>query len=76
MNIDLLEIYDAYYHRVTLFITGLVKDEWIAEDLIQETFIRVQKNYDSVRDLSKLSSWIFHRGTPRSGFIEPENASN
>ncbi len=56
---ELLEIYDQYYDRVKKFITGLVKNEWIAEDLIQETFIRVQKNIDSMRDQSKLSSWIF-----------------
>ncbi len=56
---ELLEIYDQYYDRVKLFITRLVGDEWIAEDLIQETFIRVQKHMDSVRDPSKLSSWIF-----------------
>ncbi len=59
MKMDLLEIYDAYYHRVKIFITRLVKDEWVAEDLVQETFIRVQKNIDSLTDLSKLSSWIF-----------------
>ncbi len=59
MKTDMLEIYDEYYHRVKIFITRLVRDEWIAEDLIQETFIRVQKNYDSVHDFSKLSSWIF-----------------
>ena len=57
-EMELLEIYDQYYDRVKKFITRLVKDEWIAEDLIQETFIRVQKNIDSVRDPSKLSSWI------------------
>jgi len=56
---ELLEIYDQYYESVKKFITGLVKNEWIAEDLIQETFIRVQKNIDSIRDQSKLSSWIF-----------------
>ena len=56
---ELLKIYDRYYDRVKKFIIRLVKDEWIAEDLIQETFIRVQKNYDSVRDPSKLSPWIF-----------------
>lgn len=56
---ELLEIYDQHYDRIKKFITGLVKDEWIAEDLIQETFIRVQKHIDGVRDLSKLSPWIF-----------------
>ena len=59
MEINLLEIYDEYYNRVKLFITRLVKDEWVAEDLIQETFIRVQKNFNSINDTSKLSSWIF-----------------
>jgi len=59
MEMVLLEIYDQYYDRLKKFITRLVKDEWIAEDLIQETFIRVQKNLDRVRDPSKVSSWIF-----------------
>jgi len=58
-EMELLEIHDQYYDRVKKFITRLVKDEWIAEDLIQETFIRVQKNIDSMRDQSKLLSWIF-----------------
>ena len=56
---ELLEIYDQNYDRVKKFVTRLVNNEWIAEDLIQETFIRVQKNIDSMRDQSKLSSWIF-----------------
>lgn len=59
MEMELLEIHDLYYDRVKKFITRLVGDEWIAEDLIQETFIRVQKNRASVRDPSRLSSWIF-----------------
>ena len=59
MEMEQLEIYDQNYDRVKKFITRLVKNEWIAEDLIQETFIRVQKNIDSIRDQSKLSSWIF-----------------
>ncbi|MCG6880057.1 MAG: RNA polymerase sigma factor [Deltaproteobacteria bacterium] len=59
MEAVLLEIYDGYYDRVKKFITRLVKDEWIAEDLIQETFIRVQKNFESVRNPAKVSSWIF-----------------
>jgi RNA polymerase sigma-70 factor (ECF subfamily) len=53
------EIYDQYYAKVRKFILTLVKDEWVADDLIQETFIRVQQNVESLRDSSKLSSWIF-----------------
>ena len=53
------EIYDQYYARVRKFILALVKDEWVADDLIQETFLRVQQNIGSLKDPSKLSSWIF-----------------
>ncbi len=56
---ELLEINDQYHDRVKSFIMRLVKDEWIADDLIQETFIRVHRSIDSVRDPSKISSWIF-----------------
>lgn len=53
------EIYDQYYSKVRKFILALVKDEWVADDLLQETFLRVQQNIKSLRDPSKLSSWIF-----------------
>jgi RNA polymerase sigma-70 factor, ECF subfamily len=53
------EIYDQYYSKVRKFILALVKDEWVADDVIQETFLRVQQNIESLRDPSRLSSWIF-----------------
>ena len=56
---DFWDIYDDYYERVKKFIFALVKDEWVADDLIQETFIKVQKNVHQLREESKLSSWIF-----------------
>jgi len=56
---DFWEIYDEYYGRVRKFIFALVKDEWVADDLIQETFIKAQQNIDQLREESKLSSWIF-----------------
>ena len=58
-GMELLELNDRYYDRVKSFIMRLVKDEWVADDLIQETFIRVQGSIHSVRDPSKISSWIF-----------------
>jgi len=56
---DFWDIYYDYYERVKKFIFALVKDEWVADDLIQETFIKVQKNLNQLKDESKLSSWIF-----------------
>ena len=56
---EFYEIYDQYYSRVRKFILALVKDEWVADDIIQETFLKVQQNIESLRDPSRLSSWIF-----------------
>ena len=56
---DLIGIHDQYYHRVRKFILASVRDESVADDLIQETFTRIQENLDSVRDPAKISSWIF-----------------
>jgi len=53
------DIYDQYYARVRRFILTLVKDEWVADDLIQETFLKIQNNLKDLKDPSKLSSWIF-----------------
>jgi RNA polymerase sigma-70 factor (ECF subfamily) len=53
------DLYDQYYARVRKFILSLVREEWVADDLIQETFIKIQTNLGSLKDPSKLSSWIF-----------------
>jgi RNA polymerase sigma-70 factor (ECF subfamily) len=53
------DIYDQYYTKVRKFILTLVKDEWVADDLIQETFLKIQNNLKDLKDPSKLSSWIF-----------------
>ncbi len=58
-RMEFLEIYDEYYNRIRKFILTITKDEWAADDLLQETFIRVKKNLGKVRDTSKISSWIF-----------------
>lgn len=56
---EFLEIYDQHYTRVRKFVLTMVKDEWAADDLVQETFVRVSKNMDTIRDPSRITSWIF-----------------
>ena len=56
---DSYGIYDEYYQKVRRFIISYVRDEWTADDLTQETFIRIQQSLDTVKDPSKLSAWIF-----------------
>ena len=56
---DFYEVYEQYYDRVRKFILASVKNRWAADDLVQETFLRVLQNFSKVRDQAKLSSWIF-----------------
>ena len=56
---DFLPIYDEFYHPVKIFIAAMVKDEWLADDLVQETFLKVQKNIHTLKDSSKIKPWIF-----------------
>ena len=56
---DLLAIHDQYYQRVRKFILASVKNESVVDDLVQETFVRIQKNLDNLRGPEKISSWIF-----------------
>jgi len=56
---DFWKIYDEHYARVRKFIRSQVRDDWSADDLTQETFIRVQRHLDTVKDPAKVSAWIF-----------------
>ncbi len=56
---NFLEIHDQFYERVKKFILASVRDESAADDLVQEAFMKIQENLDSVRDPAKVSSWIF-----------------
>ena len=53
------DIYYQYYERVRKFILTIIKDEWVADDIIQETFVRIQKNLNQLKDPTKISAWIF-----------------
>ncbi len=56
---DFWDIYDQHYFRVKRFVQAIVRDEYAADDLCQETFMRVQNSLGSLKDESKVSSWVF-----------------
>jgi RNA polymerase sigma-70 factor (ECF subfamily) len=56
---EFLAIYNKYSSKVKRFILALVKDQWEADDILQETFLRVQQSLGTLKDPTKLSSWIF-----------------
>jgi len=53
------EIYRCYYKRVFNYINGLVKDRAQAEDLSQDTLLKVFRSLGEVDEGKNLSPWIF-----------------
>ncbi len=58
-NMEMIRLHDKYYSKIRTFIASLIRNEWSADDLVQETFIKVDKNLATVKDMSKISSWIY-----------------
>ena len=56
---DFYEVYEQHYDCVRKFVLASVKNRWVADDLVQETFLRVLQNFSKVRDQTKFTSYIF-----------------
>lgn len=53
------QIFDRYARPVISFIYDMVGQRDLAEELAQETFVRAYKGIQSLRDDTKLSTWLF-----------------
>ncbi|MFP4167136.1 MAG: RNA polymerase sigma factor [Opitutales bacterium] len=53
------EIVDAYYKPLYRFAYSLAKNEHDAGDLAQQTFFIYSEKGGSIRDASKIKSWLF-----------------
>jgi len=45
--------------KLTAFILSKVHDEAIADDILQEVFIKIHSKIDTLKDESKIQSWIY-----------------
>lgn len=52
-------IFDRYSRPITSFIFDIVGRRDLAEELAQETFVRAYRGLASLRDGTKLSTWLF-----------------
>jgi RNA polymerase sigma-70 factor, ECF subfamily len=57
-KIDFYLIFDAHYGRVKNVIASKVKDDWLAQDLAQETFLRAFKKIDGLKDKTSIGPWL------------------
>lgn len=52
-------LYKKYHADVFQFLFYMVKDRSLAEDLMQEVYIKILKSYDSFEGRSSEKTWIF-----------------
>lgn len=53
------QVIDRYQAKLLRYVTSIIKDQSLAEDMVQETFIAVYKNINSFDSDKKFSSWIY-----------------
>ncbi|WP_221565353.1 RNA polymerase sigma factor [Alkalihalobacillus sp. TS-13] len=57
-DIDLNLIYETFRHKVFKVAVMITHDRYLAEDIVQETFIKAFKKIDSILDIDKIGSWL------------------
>jgi len=56
---DTETIWNSLSERLLAFIRRRVESSSVAEDLLQETFLRIHRRIDTLADQSKVESWIY-----------------
>lgn len=52
-------VWDLYSQDIKRFIVAKVNDAGIADDLLQETFIKIHTKLNTLKDADKLKPWVF-----------------
>lgn len=53
------QVWNNYSADLKQFIISKVKDSSIADDILQDTFIKIHTKLHTLKDLNKLKPWIF-----------------
>ena len=52
-------VWDEFSTTLRAFIRRRVKDDHVADDLLQDVFVRIHNKIDSLSDVDRLSAWLF-----------------
>ena len=53
------QVWASYSEDLKRFIISKVKDNAIADDILQDTFIKIHTKLHTLKDITKLKSWCF-----------------
>jgi len=68
------QVWTKYANDLKRFIFSKVKEEAVAEDILQDTFIKIHTKLDTLKDITKLKSWIF--SIARNSILDYFKSSN
>jgi len=53
------KIWEEFHPRIKQFILKRIPDEYNAEDILQEVFLKIHARIDTLRDEEKLQGWMY-----------------
>lgn len=53
------EIYETYGGKLFFFILKRVKDQEVANDILQNSFLKIHKNLNRLKDGKKVKAWVY-----------------
>ncbi|SFB07013.1 MULTISPECIES: RNA polymerase sigma factor [unclassified Bacillus (in: firmicutes)] len=56
--IDFNQLYSLYSQRLNYIAYSFMKDRFLAEDIVQEAFIKAYKKIDTIEDVNKVGAWL------------------
>lgn len=59
MSIMTEQVWEAFHVPLYQFIRRRVNDEAVAEDLLQDVFLKVHQHIGALKEVKKLESWIY-----------------
>jgi RNA polymerase sigma-70 factor (ECF subfamily) len=59
MDTALEIVWNHFCDQLCSFVRARVPDEDTAEDILQDVFVRIHAKADTLRDISKLESWVY-----------------
>jgi RNA polymerase sigma-70 factor (ECF subfamily) len=59
MSVSTESIWNACADKLRLFISKRVSGSSVVDDILQDVFIKIHENIDTIKDDAKISSWIY-----------------
>ncbi|MBM6618886.1 RNA polymerase sigma factor [Bacillus suaedaesalsae] len=55
---DYTVLYQQHYHTLYNAVHYIIKDHFLSEDIVQETFIKAYEKSETVKDEQKIGAWL------------------